>query len=174
MKRKIFVFNVDNIIDIITNSSSELFILEGDTKEELTNLIKEVYPNYSNEYEDLVKLKEASLDQKRIYITYVVEKHDYSCDYSLSKEQRRKIDIDKAIERAKKYGMSPEEFYEDWYNCLSDKRWFFCSYSEKGINKIINTVDPEGKSFLLFSIDENPDWEHQERLMEIASRYHLG
>lgn len=27
---------------------------------------------------------------------------------------------------------------------------------------------------LLFSKDENPDWDYQEKLMEVAERYHLG
>ena len=37
--KKIFEFNIDNTIDIITNSSSELFVLQGRTKELVESMI---------------------------------------------------------------------------------------------------------------------------------------
>ena len=53
--KTIFLINVDNHIDLITNSSSELFILKGETKNTVTELISNVYPEYLNEYDSKSK-----------------------------------------------------------------------------------------------------------------------
>lgn len=176
MKKKLFVFNIDNTIDLITNSSSELFVLQGDTQEQISELIRSIYPDYLNEYREVVRLKDASEDDKYTYVNWVEESwyNSERYDFKLSEEERYKKDVEAAIAKAKKYGMKPETFYKGWKKSLENKNWFYTTYSEKGLNKIIKTVDPDGKIYLLYSIDENPDWEHQERLMEIASRYHLG
>ena len=39
---------------------------------------------------------------------------------------------------------------------------------------MIQDLDPEQKLWFLFSINENPNWEMQENLMNIGTRYHLG
>ena len=47
-----FIFNIDNVIDLITNSSSELFIFQIEPKQSITELIESVYPGFRNEYEE--------------------------------------------------------------------------------------------------------------------------
>ena len=38
-KKVLFSLNIDNVIDIITNSSSELFVLKSDNKSVITALL---------------------------------------------------------------------------------------------------------------------------------------
>ena len=68
--KKIFEFNVDNTIDIITNSSSELFVLKGKTKEIVEEMIREVYPSFEDEYK-LVTIEEYDEDDLSTYINSV-------------------------------------------------------------------------------------------------------
>jgi len=108
--RKVFNFIISSAVDVITNSSSELFVFKGKEKSIVEELIKEIYQDYLNEYKPLKSLEE--LTEREI---------DYYLDYS---------------------GKSKAE--------LNNQMYF------------------------LFSLNENPDWDHQQDLMEIADRYHLG
>ena len=45
---------------------------------------------------------------------------------------------------------------------------------EENFEEIKNKLDPERELFFLFSLDDNPDWEMQERLSKIMERLHLG
>lgn len=47
----------------------------------------------------------------------------------------------------------------------------FLEISEKGKEALIK-ANPN--TWLLYSLDENPDWDHQKDLMKIAERIHLG
>ena len=38
----------------------------------------------------------------------------------------------------------------------------------------LNMLDPENNTWLLYSLDENPNWEYQEKLSTIGERFHLG
>jgi hypothetical protein len=51
-----FVFQIDNIVDIITNSSSELFIIKSDGKEVLVDLIETILPDFRDTYNELLCL----------------------------------------------------------------------------------------------------------------------
>ena len=42
------------------------------------------------------------------------------------------------------------------------------------MKKYINGISPKKDMYFLFSIDENPEWEEQEKLELISTRYHLG
>ena len=53
-----FKIELDHCIDIITNSSSELFILKGATKELVKEAIKKVYPDYLDEYQEVKSLSD--------------------------------------------------------------------------------------------------------------------
>ena len=53
MKKILFAIKVNNVVDVITNSSSELFVLKGETKNIVEEMITNIYPNYKNEYEEV-------------------------------------------------------------------------------------------------------------------------
>jgi ABC-type polysaccharide/polyol phosphate transport system ATPase subunit len=67
----------------------------------------------------------------------------------------------------------PEEIYRVFNGKLSkimSKNFIKNNLSE--IKDMIISKYPN--TFYLFSLDENPNWETQEILMEVASKYHLG
>lgn len=68
--KKLFIFQPHHLIDIITNSSSELFVLKGQTKEAVREMIANVYPEYLNEYSDLQSSEEMDIDKLATYIRY--------------------------------------------------------------------------------------------------------
>ena len=174
-KKTLIVIAVDNHIDLITNSSSELFVLQGDTQDTVEEMIKAVYPDYLNEYEYPECLRDAEPETINSYLSWVEHGwyRDYEAKRGMTDEEERKYDIKKAEEKAAKYGMSPAKFYKDWASTIIDK-WFYPRISEEGLRTAAKQLDPDGKIFLLYSIDENPDWEMQEALSSIGTRYHLG
>jgi len=174
-KKVLIEIKVDNVVDIITNSSSELFILSGDTKEIVQEMVSDVYPNYLNEYEQIVSLREADDDQIDTYIDQVENRiwDIWEATKNMSEEEKRLYRINVATEVAKKYKMTPDEYYVDWED-TKNKKYFYPQASKEGLRKAAEFLDPNRQIFLMFSIDENPDWDYQEKLMEIGTRYHLG
>lgn len=151
--KKIFEFNVDNTIDIITNSSSELFVLKGKNREMVEEMIRSVYPNFENEY-TLVKLEECDDDGLAYYIDNAFLRYN-SDDFGM----------------CKKLGVRPDVLYKNFGSYSFEDYW--CGeYSEEGRKILMNSLPKN--TYLLFSLDENPNWDMQEQLMTIASRYHLG
>jgi hypothetical protein len=174
MKKTLIVFNVDNHIDLITNSSSELFVLEGETLETVKEMVSSVYPDYLNEYSDVICLKDASDEEIKTYMYYISDNNDsWNITRNMSLEDKRKYKIEELELTAQKYGMKPSKFYSNWKNRNKDK-WFFGQVSSEGYKAVRNILDPNGKIFLLFSDGENPDYDMQENLSEIGIRYHLG
>lgn len=160
----LFTLQFHSVVDVITNSSSELFVGLENSKELLISLVKDVYPNYLDEYVEIKNTRELSDGDLSAYIYF-----HYDC---WSNRQQRFIhsvidgfDYDEMYEKKEyDYGNGEVETYiqirEDF---VIDNR-----------DRIIESIDPDGKMFFMFSRDENPDWEKQEQLMLIMNRYHLG
>ena len=150
---KIFEFNVDNTIDIITNSSSELFVLKGETKKIVEEMIRSVYPNFECEY-DFISLDDADDDQIDTYVSSAINSYNDD-EFSLCRKMKIKPDV-----LYKNFGMYGITSY--WHG----------EYSDEGRKEMIDFLPKN--TYLLFSKDENPNYEYQEMLSGIASRYHLG
>jgi hypothetical protein len=148
----IFEFAIDNTIDIITNSSSELFVLNGRTKEIVHEMISEIYPGYEREYR-LTSTQDCDKDDIDTYISQIYD--TYNDDFVVCKQ----------------IGMRPNELYKNFgeYGVMPYWRG---EYTEDGYKLLLSKLPKN--TFLLFSLDENPNWDYQERLMAIATRYHLG
>lgn len=174
MKKILFTISVDNTIDIITNSSSELFVLNGETLNSVKELVESIYPEYRKEYEEIVALRDASDSDVDTYVNWIEDSSYDRWDYtmSMSKEKRKQYDIQEDTKQAQKYGLSPEEFFKNWDD--RNNEYYYSRISSKGYDAIRKTLDPNRKIFLLFSIDDNPNWDMQEALMSIGERYHLG
>ena len=174
-KKVLIEIKVDNVVDIITNSSSELFILSGDTKEIVQEMVSDVYPNYLNEYEQIVPLREADDAQIDTYLDKIEAPiwNIWEATRNMSEEEERLYRIKVATKIAKKYKMTPDEYYIDWED-TKNKKYFYPQASIKGLRKAAELLDPNGQIFLMFSIKDNPNWDMQEKLMEIGTRYHLG
>lgn len=149
MANILFTMNIHSVVDVITNSSSELFVGKHQSKEIMEEMIKQIYPNYLNEYEELMTIDELSNYYLDVYISYHYESW-------------RSVNL---IE-----GFS----FEDMYEKEGDLVYIKNDFVEKNRERIINSIDPERKMFFLFSINDNPNWEMQEKLESIMTRYHLG
>jgi hypothetical protein len=158
-KKVLFVLTVDNVIDIITNSSSELFVLKADSDKVVTELLENVYPDFREEYREPVLLSSLDAYQLDSYLDWV-----------------------NGWRRTKEYCVVYDGFtFEEMYEArLQYKSWGDTEYNlkpnfvEDNFDKIIKAIDPTNSTWLLYSIDENPNWEMQEKLEQIATRYHLG
>lgn len=152
-KRKLFVFNVSNVIDLITNSSSELFILSGNNMNEVKSLIESVYPNYLSEYQEVVSIDNISEEELDTYLTY--EYNTWDDKLTLSKV----------------FKIDPNILYSN-YSDFETKKYWHGRISDVGYSLIREKLPKD--MYFLYSINENPNWEMQENLMNIATRYHLG
>lgn len=150
-----FAAKFHSVVDVITNSSSELFVGMHGSKDLMIEIIKEIYPNYLDEYYELKSIDELTNDELYLYI---------DCQYNSwsNFNQKRMHDV---IE-----GFSFEDMYEktDFGNYIRSD--FVNNHREK----IINSIDLDKKTFFLFSIGDNPNFEKQEKLEEVMTRYHLG
>jgi hypothetical protein len=155
MVRTIFVIQPQSIIDVITNSSSELFIFSGKEKAIIEEMITAIYPNYLDEYEELVSLDELDNDGLDTYLSY--NYYDYKDDLILSKT----------------FNIAPEILYSNWNKKETAKYWYG-ELSEEGIALIKTKLKEQGTMYFLFSLESNPNWEMQEQLENIGYRIHLG
>jgi len=159
--KKLFIFNIDNQIDIITNSSSELFLFKSDNKEVLISLIESIYPDFRSEYMEPMQYKDMDL--------YRFE----SCiEYQFSSWRMEKKDCI-VFE-----GFKFEEIYEkDKYQREWEKNTLYSfreGFLQNNKDRIIKSIDPNNHLWFLYSIEDNPNYEMQELLEQVAVRYHLG
>jgi hypothetical protein len=171
-KKTIFTINVNHSIDLITNSSSELFVLQGQTKEIVEELVRNVYPDYKNEYEDVKHISEMSASDLDNFFSYATGSHiwpanknDYRIPNGFTFEEVYEPDgKEPAWNKQIQYKVKNNDPNCKWGNFVTEenKEWF------------LNKFDPERKLFFLYSLDENPNWDMQEKLMEVGERYHLG
>ena len=154
-KRTLFTLQIHSAVSLITNSSSELFVGMYNSKKVLLDMLKSIYPSYLSEYTEPMSIHELSTDELHEYISY----HYMYWSNDIQKEMCTVIP-----------GFSVDEMYD-----ISD-RWAFIKseFVKDNKQKIINAIDPDKKMFFMFSLDENPKWEYQEKISEIMTRYHLG
>ncbi len=177
-KKILFVLYIDNAIDLITNSSSELFVLTAKSKSLATNMIESVYPNYLNEYAEIKHINDLTLEELDSYFSYHCSPHmwpakksNYPIIPGFTFEELYEPEKDWQTGEEKKPAWNGEIQYK-LRNNSSDKWGGFVIEENK--EEILNKLDPERKMYFLYSLDENPDWDMQEKLMEVADRYHLG
>jgi hypothetical protein len=160
MAKVLFTLKPHSIIDVITNSSSELFVGKAQEKQDIINMIKSAYPDYLNEYLEIKSTKELDNDDLETYISY----HYNSWSNNLQTLEHNLID-----------GFSVEEMYDYHPNSEWDKYQLkYPLVTDKNRDKIIKGIDPNEDMYFLFSIDSNPDWDMQEKLEQFMTRYHLG
>jgi len=158
MKKIAIVFCVDNIIDIITNSSSELFVLNADNLETVEEMVSTIYPNYLDEYQKIKSINDLDEYELDIFI---------NTKFRLWNEKNY---VDNYLP-----GFKFADIYEDvtGYNGKIFKR-VKTNFISDNIEALKNIMDPKRNLFFMFSEDENPNWDMQELLMDIGERYHLG
>lgn len=179
--KTLFVFKPKNVVDIITNSSSELFVLKGETKEIVEEMIANVYPEYKNEYDEVKHISELSVDDLDNYFNYLCSPHMWpatKANYPVPDG----FTFDELYEPKKNWETGEVEKpawngaiqYELRNNLVTKEKWRSSFVTEENYQEIVNKLDPERKMYFLYSLDENPDWDMQEKLMNIGERFHLG
>lgn len=185
MKKIIFTFNVDNIISLITNSSSELFVLQGNTKESVEEMIESVYPDYLSEYEYLKDLREMSNEEIDSFLWWHLGRSSnwWSSGtlYTNPSEyiQLEGFEFDEVYDTTVElgHGVGQRNEYQIKNNIPLEERksdWDSSFVIDSNRERVINALEKAVGRFFLYARDENPDWERQEDLMSIGTRYHLG
>lgn len=198
MKKTLFVFNIQSISDVITNSSSELFVFDNkNTVAEVIAILDSIYPNWSTEYNDPVLLRDADDEEVETYFdysmaysdiedygTYYREEDGDPIEYAKKKAKTYKAAITKFLKKNWNLDVKFSDFYKDADDCYkkflphhmeqfrgSLNMWWYPQITDSGLSMLREKND---NRILLFSKDENPNWDYQEKLMEVAERYHLG
>lgn len=175
-----FIFGIQSKSDVITNSSSELFVFKSqETAEEVIDLLNTIYPGWRNEYREP---KEADkLDKDELY--WLLERFT---PYSFWGEDRytrnpevfemgKRNKMLKECELPKFLGLTEEETYnnwETWNPCDNDWENRYLQLSDQCFSKFKDWCI-KNHLISLFSIDENPNWEKQKILMDYAERIHM-
>lgn len=164
--KQLFIIQFDHCIDIITNSSSELFVLENQEGAIIEELIKSIYEDYEKEYEKPISLRDASEDQLESYLSNIILTKSWYAD-NMELSEYSLID-----------GFTFDELYEPsrWQTGRGKLKYDIKEdlVSPENRDRLISAIDPQNKIYLLYSKEENPNWEMQEALMDIGTRHHLG
>lgn len=170
----LFVIQPQSIIDVITNSSSELFVFQGDSKDVIEEMIKDIYPDYENEYAQLESLRDSSveeLDSLMNWFTgswiYPARKENYRIPGTFTFNEVYEPESDKPAHNG-------EIQYRLKRNWQGESKWDYSFVTAENKDWVLDKLDPDHTMMLLYSLDENPNWEMQERLEQIGIRYHLG
>jgi hypothetical protein len=175
MKKTIFKFNIDNVIDIITNSSSELFVLNGQTKEIVTEMVRSIYPSYETEYEVIKSIDDLTIEELDTYFDYACSSHMWPARKHMYPVLEGFTFDELYVAKSEKPAHNGEIQYELKNNIIDPKHSWNSSYvTEENFEEIKNKLDPNRSMFFLFSLNDNPNWDMQELLMGIGDRYHLG
>lgn len=175
-KKILFTLKPHSVIDVITNSSSELFVGTAQSKQTILDLIMAVYPDYLLEYDEVRSIDELSAEELDTYFDYACSPHCWPA----TKEMYPVLP-----------GFTFEELYEvdddgkpAWNGSLQYKlknndvdpeySWHTAFVTERNFEEIKNKLDPKREMYFLFSRGENPDWDMQEMLETFMDRYHLG
>jgi hypothetical protein len=172
--KTIFVMSIENTIDLITNSSSELFVLKGGTKEAIMQMLDYIDTAWRKEYEEPKNILELSIEELNTYFSYACS----ACMWPARKSDYpvlKGFTFDELYEEdGKDHAWNGEKQYKLINNKKSDCEWDRDFVTENNYTEIINKLNPNHDMWFLFSFDENPNWELQEQLMCVADRYHLG
>ena len=175
MKQILFYLKPHSVVDVITNSSSELFVGQSTSKKDMEDMIKSVYPNYLNEYLEIKTIDEIGVKGLNTF---------FSCYCSpdmwpASKEMYPVLPgftFDELYEpKDEPLPWKGEVQYELKNNIENPKYdWESSFVTKENLEEIKNKLDPNREMYFLFSKDDNPNWEMQEKLSNFMIRLHLG
>lgn len=180
--KAIFTFKIDNVVDIITNSSSELFVLKAETKAIAEEMIRNVYPHYLEEYEELKEVSELTNEELDSFMDWHCSPHMWPASkgnyplldgFTFDELYEPEIDWHTGLQKPPAWNGELQYELRKNYKDPEDK-WNDSFVTDENREKVIEAIKITIGNFLLYSIDENPDWDMQEKLMEIGHRYHLG
>jgi len=152
--------------------------------------LDEIYPDWRDEYSEPKLIEDAHFSDIELYQHYMEDlfwkeyennNKIYGWEASYGKTNAYKsFDKTKSVyyEYATKLGRNPKELYTNWekYNPLAPREEehiyeTFIDYSPLFFKLFKNRHKGE---ILMFSRDENPDYEYMKKIRTIANNYHLG
>lgn len=174
MGKTLFVIQPQSMVDVITNSSSELFVFHGKEKEVIEEMIKNIYPNYRDEYDELIPLRSLSLNELDNLMDWITGSNCWPAskwNYKIPGD----FTFDELYEpESEKPAWNGEIQYKLRKNFVGESSWDYSFVTADNIEWVLNKLDPDNNMYLLYSYGDNPDWDRQEDLMCIGTRYHLG
>lgn len=158
-----FTFNIDHVIDITTNSSSEMFLFTGKNTDMVHQMVVDVYPEYESEYSKVQAIENLSQEDFRRYFVW---NHD---NWNWDKQD---------FNSKKVFGIPNEELYQNLQEKEDQNRYFYpeITTDQEVITRLKrNIVREKGKTYVMFSHNQNPRWDKQEDLIRICTRkIHMG
>lgn len=181
MSKVLFTIQLHSIVDVITNSSSELFVFGGDEKNTVVSIISELYPDYTREYDELKDVKHFSIAELDDFLYWHLGRSSYSWSSRAIYDNPNEYVLLSGFTFDELYDTSVQlsngDEYELRNNIPIDQRTHKYDRSfvtEENKDRVINGIITDVGRFFLYSIDENPNYEFQGKLETIAKRYHLG
>lgn len=167
--KTLFVFQIQSFTDVVTNSSSELFVFTG-TANTVSDLLNASVPGWEDEYETPLSVQELSDNELEMYLSYAYDSYDWN--WSNRKITRETSHQDRW---AKEFNIDPNQLYENYteWDPSSENYKISQLRLKEGWSKLIKEKLSKDLVFV-FSIHENPNWERQENMMTFGTRYHLG
>jgi len=182
---------IQSYSDIITNSSSELFVFDnGESVESVIAQLDNIYPGWQSEYDKPKRIKNTDKEDLDMYLEYTnlgymlpaAEYKRYRQKHNLSETDWIGIEnFDKsdcyARNFAEELGNTPEKIYANW-----DKYNPFRHFGDHGYDTWLELTNEGyqlykkkyGDKILLWSKGTNPNYEGVEKLDNIAHWIHLG
>lgn len=181
----LFQFNIQSFTDVITNSSSELFVFHKGSKEEIINLLNLIYPNWRKEYSEPISLGE--MDEEELEYYFSCTEHSSYCSNETKYHTHQTY-------LATTFNIDPKILYSNWeifdpsiefprrddYKTYKDWDKAYEKYHNIAYVQLIDNwmdlIKPklDLNTICLYSLSDNPDWDYQEILEGFAQRYHLG
>lgn len=182
MVKQSIIIKPHSFIDVITNSSSELFVMNNKEQEEVEAILKEIYPDYLSEYEPLQDVKNFTNNELDSFLSWHLGRksgwwrsgtiYDNKDDYVLLSGFSFEEIYDTSVELSSDYRSS--EYHVINNNPDKSDKWGEYFVTDENREKVINGIIKDVGRYFLYSLGENPDWDMQEQLMLIGTRYHLG
>jgi hypothetical protein len=145
-------------------------------------MIISVYPDYLNEYDEVKHISVLDIDEIDNFMRYLTgsncwpaKKSDYIVPGNFTFEELYEPEKDWKTGEEKGPAWNGEIQYKLKNNLDTEPgSWNQSFITEENKNEMVNKLDPNGTMYFLFSLDENPNWDMQEKLMSIGERFHLG
>lgn len=182
MDKVLFTLKVHSIVDVITNSSSELFVGKNQSKDEMIEMIEEIYPHYLNEYDELKSIDDLTISELEGYLSYYCTAHCYPASRSqypildgFTFDELYEPKKDWKTGKVKKAAWNGELQYALRDNLKDkDNNWNTSFVTEENFEDVKNKLDPNREMYFLYSIYDNPNWDYQEKLELFMTRIHMG
>jgi len=171
MTKILFRFNIQSTSDVITNSSSELFVFKNkNSLSEVVDLLNEIYPDWEGEYLIPEQVKTMNDDDLDFYLDWVYGGNDWNAEREgITRETSKQTRV------AREFNLDPAEIYANWdvFDPQSDDwRNKYVEFNREKLDLVREKLSEN--EWALWSKDENPDYEMQEILEKYSRRYHLG